>query len=81
MSYDIPVNSTVTGRYGDAPSGEDNVYTVEEFKDFCKDGWFIDFDDFGYPVKDSKANSGYVNKPSKLEKIPDDATHIVWYNR
>jgi hypothetical protein len=61
--------------------GEDDVYTVEEFKEMCECGGFIDYDGFGYPVKDSLADENITVFPSKLNKIPLDATHIVWYNR
>jgi len=44
VEYCIPVKFTVTGTYGCGPKGEDDVYTVEEFKKFCEAGSFIDFD-------------------------------------
>ena len=79
--YNDPVKFSVTGKYGCGPVDEDDVYTVKEFKEFCKDGAFIDYDGFGYPVKDKMADPSIWIKPSKLGMIPEDATHIVWYNR
>ena len=77
--YCSPVEFTSTNNYGCGPD-EDDVYTVEEFKQLCKAGWFIDYDGFGNPVKDGKA--AFVSiYPSRLQDIPEDATHIVWYNR
>lgn len=42
---------------------------------------FIDYDGFGHPVKDRKCDPDIYIKPSKRHEIPEDATHIVWYNR
>jgi len=60
---------------------DDDVYTLEDFIDCVKSGGFIDDDGFGHPVKDDKMNMDIWVKPSRLEEIPADATHIVWYNR
>lgn len=82
MSYRDPVTFSVTGTYGNAEHpDEDDVYTVEEFKQFCADGMFIDYDGFGEPVKDKLADPDIWIKPSQLHLIPADATHIVWYNK
>ena len=79
--YNDPVKFTKTGQYGCGPDDEDDVYTVDEFRAFCKQGSFIDYDGHGYPVRGSMVDSSVVIKPSRLETIPDDATRIVWYNR
>lgn len=80
--YTRPVKFTKTGQYGCGPKGEDDVYTVEEFLKYVKTGAFIDYDGFGYPVKDGKAAPGVWIKPSQApESIPSNATHIVWFNR
>jgi len=79
--YTEEVKFTETGKYGCGSEGEDDVYTVEEFREFVDSGMFIDYDGFGYPVKDSKADPNIWIKPSRLYEIPEDATHIVWYNR
>lgn len=81
IMYTEKVTFDKTGLYGCGPIGHDDVYTVAEFKSFCKDGAFIDYDGFGCPVKDKLADPSIDIKPSKLHEIPDDATHIVWYNR
>ena len=55
--YTEKVNFTVTGRYGCGPKGEeDDVYTIKEFKEHVASGAFIDYDGFGFPVKDSLAD-------------------------
>jgi hypothetical protein len=79
--YTHPVNFNSTNNYGNAPEGEDDVYTVEEFLKICDDGMFIDYDGYGHPVKDKMADESICVKPSQREQIPKDATHIVWYNR
>ena len=79
--YDTPVKSTVTGQYGCEQEDEDCVIIIEEFIAQVKMGAFIDYDGFGYPVKDKLADESIVIKPSRIDQIPKDATHIVWYNR
>ena len=80
-NYTEPVKFTKTGQYGCGPDDEDDVYTVEEFRRYCDSGAFIDYDGYGHPVKDKKADVHIVVVPSKLKAVPSDATHIVWYNR
>lgn len=79
--YCNPVKFSSTGRYGCGPADEDDVYTVSEFKTFVEKGLFIDFDGFGYPVKDGLADPSIIVEPSQLSAIPKDATHIVWFNK
>jgi len=82
--YTKPVKFSSTGNYGDVSDDEDDeddVYTVEEFKEYVADGMFIDYDGHGYPVKDGLADATIIIFPSNIKKIPNDATHIVWYNR
>ena len=81
MPYTHPVKFTKTTRYGCGPDGEDDVYTVDEFRERCKDGSLIDYDGFGHPVKDGKQDRSVNVYPSGLDAIPDDATHIIWFNR
>ena len=81
MAYTERVKFTVTGTYGCGPDDEDDVYTVEDFKDLVKCHAFIDYDGFGHPVLASMADPDIFIKPSRLKEIPEDATHIVWYNR
>ena len=78
--YNEQVKFSSTGTYGCGPEDEDDVYTVEEFRVLCECGAFIDYDGFGHPVKNGYADTQIMVKPSKMN-IPNDATHIVWYNR
>jgi hypothetical protein len=82
MAYVDKVNFSVTGKYGNVPEDEDDVYTIEEFEEYVDSGAFIDYDGFRYPVKDSLCDPEIIIKPSSFKEIlPEDATHIVWYNR
>lgn len=81
MAYTEKVNFSVTGKYGNGPADEDDVYTVEEFKECCSSKLFIDYDGWGHPVKDGLADPEIDVKPSRVHEIPEDATHVVWYNR
>lgn len=82
MGYDTKVKFSATNRYGCGPDDEDDVYTVEEFLSHCRNYSFIDYDGYGSPVKDGMADHSIIIKPSRAkEKIPADATHIVWFNR
>ncbi len=57
------------------------VMTVADYIDSVKCGGFIDEDGFGYPIKDNKANTDIWLYPSELSKLPEDATHVAWYNK
>jgi hypothetical protein len=58
-----------------------DLFTVKEFLECCKSGLFIDYDGYGNPIKNKKINNNFIVLPSELEKIPKDATHILWYNK
>jgi len=60
---------------------DDDIMTVEDFKTAVAMGAFMDCDGFGYPSRDNLADDDIWIKPSKLEDIPEDATHIVWHNK
>lgn len=78
--YNHPVFFTETNKYG-ACTGDD-VYTVAEFLEHVENGSFIDYDGFGHPVKDRKADQSITIKPSSAKvNLPKDATHVIWYNR
>jgi hypothetical protein len=81
MAYTKTVNFSSSDNYGSGPETEDDVYTIEEFKRFCKNGGFLDCDGFGHPVRDNKCDPDIFIKPSRLKEIPNNATHIIWYNR
>jgi hypothetical protein len=67
--------------YTEPPDEDADIYTVEQFRRMCSGGSFIDYDGFGSPMKDGLVDESVTIKPSRLENIPADATHIDWYNR
>lgn len=82
MAYTEKVNFSTTNRYGCGPDDEDDVYTVAEFMDHVREGSFIDYDGHGHPVRDGLADETiFINPSSAHALIPNDATHIVWFNR
>jgi hypothetical protein len=84
LNYTRPVKFSETNRYGgdaELPEDEDDVYTVKEFKNCVKVGAFVDDDGVGHPVKGGKADPKVFIKPSTIDKIPQEATHVVWYNK
>ena len=64
----------------DIPPTHGEVMTVARFKELVKDGSFIDYDGFGHPAKMTMDIYQAIS-PSTVDLIPEDATHIVWYNR
>lgn len=76
-----------TANYKTPVKPGDDVMTVEEYLE----AGFVDYDGMGEPVKDGKIAEPEYNpktgwpdwlKPSDGDsKIPQDATHIIWYNR
>lgn len=59
-----------------------DVMPLREFLESVRDGMFIDYDGFGYPVKDDKMDDDIRIYPSNVVHVwPKDATHIVWFNR
>jgi hypothetical protein len=79
--YTEPVVFSSTNNYGTGPDHEDDVYTVEEFRAKCASKMFVDSDGYGHPVKDSKSDVNIYVCPSKRDRIPRDATHVVWFNK
>jgi hypothetical protein len=69
MSYTEPVPE-----HGD-------VMPVEDFRHAVRHGLFIDYDGYGYPARDGRCDESVCVLPSKVNDIPTDATHIVWFNR
>ena len=57
------------------------LLSVAEFRECVADGSFSDYDGFGHP-SDGKGEDRSVRiYPSDPDSVPDDATHVVWYNR
>lgn len=55
---------------------DDDVMTIEEWRDAVNDGCFCNYDGNGYWVKD-----GMACRDEVFNSKPLDATHVVWYNK
>lgn len=66
----------------EVPKGID-LMTKEEFLEEVKAGSLTIDDGHGYPVKNNKMNpdSKIIPSPIGVTPIPEDATHIAWYNK
>ena len=59
-----------------------HLMTLDEFKAGISVGAFDNFDGFAFPVRDGKADQSiFIELGEDYDEIPDDATHIVWFNR
>lgn len=61
------------------PYGE--VMTIGQFREQVEDRSLMDYDGHGYPVFDQMMDRSVLIQPSTVNEIPDDATHIIWFNR
>lgn len=61
-----------------------DLILMNEFKKYCYEGMFIDYDGYGYLSTKTKV-SDVVIRPSMLDNkkciIPNWATHVMWFNR
>ncbi len=57
------------------------LYSVKTFRKYVREGWFIDDDGFGHPVRDGRMDRSVTIRPSQVHSMPADATHVLWYNR
>ncbi len=68
--------------YTEPVEEDDAIMTVAEYLGNVAAGGFIDYDGFGYPALNGFSAPEYCVYPSQgIDAIPEDATHIVWYNR
>ena len=62
-----------------------DLFTVAEFKEAVRCGMFNEYDGSGFPAKriDSArimVSPRYIQL-SRLFEIPEDATHVAWFNK
>lgn len=62
------------------PLNDGDLIAREEWLHAVHHGYFIDYDGFGYPVKDNLMSKTRIY-PSIADQLPADATHVMWYNR
>lgn len=59
-----------------------DLMTREAFDIAVKQGAFIDYDGFGYPSNGTMMDHRIHLLPSNYQtRIPEDATHVCWFNR
>ena len=64
-----------------------DIMTLKEFDSCVDSGAFIDYDGFGFPILDNGEAilddwDDNAIKPSDYKTwIPENTTHVVWYNR
>ena len=65
-----------------SPISIGNLYTMDDFKEDCLNGSFIDYDGFGY-YSDGEMESDIHILPSDIKSgcVRDDFDYVVWYNR
>ncbi len=62
--------------------GDADVYTVEEFNELCDTSCLIDYDGFGHPITgEGMMDPAWCLVPSQRHTLPDEVTHIQWFNR
>lgn len=67
-NYNVPIPE-----YADVMTKDDFICLVRD------DGLFTEWDGTGYPAKDGKMDRTKSVFP--LSQIPEDATHIAWFNK
>lgn len=65
----------------DKELSDGELMTVDDFRQQVRISAFIDYDGYGHPVRDGKMDRSIDILPSKIEAIPEDATHILWFNK
>ena len=81
MCYPLDTTKPATGRYDDKPYKFGETMTVRRFRKHIKDADFTNSDGHGRPMRGKKLDSECLVKPSTVAVIPEDATHIQWYNK
>ena len=67
--------------YKDSLPDYGDLMTVDEFKKAVACGAFVDCDGYGHPSNNNLVDHNIHIFPSQVADIPNDATHIVWFNR
>lgn len=62
-----------------------DLFEMEEFIEYCKDGCFIDYDGYGY-LATATEQCEWIVRPGKVTSANFKGwhpfwTHVMWYNR
>lgn len=69
------------GNYTEPIPDYGDVMTVEDWKAAVRSGSFNDYDGGGKAAKDGKVDKCWIYPSEADASIPEDATHIVWFNK
>lgn len=58
-----------------------DLMTIDRFKEAVEGGSFIDYDGFGHAVRGDEVDESRYYYPSEVAEIPEDVTHVLWFNR
>jgi len=59
-----------------------DLIPLEDFVEYCKKGFFSDYDGSGVYVTNSEQSDIYINPTDILaDKYRKDFTHVKWYNK
>jgi len=81
MCYPLDTTKPANGRYTDEPQSFGETMLVRRFRKRIQDGDFTDDDGHARPMCNGKLDSECLVLASKLDAIPEDATHVQWYNK
>jgi hypothetical protein len=72
-TYREPIDDHYFEEYG-------SEYTVAQFRQHVAAEQWTDASGYGHPMKERVMDRNYFVKPSRVDEIPKDATHIMWYD-
>lgn len=58
-----------------------HLMTLQDFRVAVGQGVFIDYDGYGHYARNGVADDSAIALPSEIDKMPEWATHVVWFNR
>ena len=76
----MKLRSNPVVEYGKTWKGE--TMTIEEFKERCRSGYFIDDDGHGYYATAEGKSNIQISPSDVMEDLcRDDFTHVIWFNK
>ncbi len=69
--------------YRDPIPSYSTIFKVKDFLELANDSSLTSEDGYGFPALNDKMDRSASIVPSRIGKtiVPDDATHIVWFNK
>jgi hypothetical protein len=78
------IRANPAGEYTRPTPDYGDIMTVDEWLDCVRNGSFVDYDGSGGAARMVKGKLAMETRyiyPSACDKLPSDATHVVWFNR